>query len=187
VPHGQNLAVLVRQFGDRAANALGELAGLGLAARRRGAVQQRPNHQQRRTLRQPHLAIQIAAGPLMIAAQIEQTFVGGFAHPQVKRHRLTLQKIVDAPHHFQLHFLHDIGRVQPRPQPRIEVMIDERAQFRPAARQQLLQGLAVAVADPIEQGTRLRGIRVQLGHSLSPLINPPYPEKCDSGKKNLRA
>jgi hypothetical protein len=44
----------------------------------------------------------------------------------MKRHRPPPQEVAHAPHHLQLHLLHHVGRVHPGPQPRVEVIIDER-------------------------------------------------------------
>ncbi len=88
----------------------------------------------------------------MVALQVEQTLVGRLTHPEMEGHGTASKEIVHASHHFYLHVLHHVGRVQARPQPGVEVIIDELAQVRATARQQLVQRLPVSLADLVDQG-----------------------------------
>jgi hypothetical protein len=91
----------------------------------------------------------------VVPPQVKQPFIRRLPHPEVERHGAAPEEVVHPSHHFQLGFLHDIGRVHAAGQPGVEADFDEGAQVWAVTRQQCLQGLPVAAADPLEQAGRL--------------------------------
>lgn len=109
----------------------------------------------------------------MVAPQVLQPFVGGLAGPQVKRHRPTPEIIVHSPHHLQLGLLHHVQGIQPPPQGRIQMEVNERLQLRLIAGQQLVQSVAVAAVEPVQKAPRLLGIGFHVGHGFPSTYLPP--------------
>jgi hypothetical protein len=58
-----------------------------------------------------------------------------------------------------------VRRIDSRAEPRIKLALNEFTQLRPVASQEILQRTCVPLPNSIEQGARLGGIRLDLGHA----------------------
>src|SRR5262249_28897458 len=107
------------------------------------------------------------------------------AQPDAKWHRPIHQEVVHPPHNLHLRVLHDVGRVDPGSQARIEVQHDEVVHCRSVPLEQPLQGFPVPLANPLQERASLGRIRLDVWHQYPPPLYPPSSEKCDHrAKKN---
>ena len=150
--HQQNLAVRIRQLGDGLADTVSKLAGGQLLAGRRPAGQKRLGQQQRRGIGLGHLAVHRApSSPQVGTLQLQQTFIGGLANPQVERHRVAPEEFVHPPRYLQLYLLDHVGCIEPGSHARVEARLDESIDSRPITLQQTVQGLPITPRNVLQE------------------------------------
>jgi hypothetical protein len=102
------------------------------------------------------------------AVQHQQPLVSGLVQPQPEGHRLTPQEVGQAAEDLQFGLLHHVGRVDARPEPRVEAAGDEGAQGGLVAGAEPLEGPPAAGAGLPEQLARLGRVVRRFVHGASP-------------------
>jgi hypothetical protein len=86
----------------------------------------------------------------MMSPYFQQPIVGYLPQPQAKRHRSALQVFRQPPNCFQLCFLDDIGRINPRPELGIKAQTDHLTQESSVAAKKTIKGTPVPVTDLVQ-------------------------------------
>src|SRR5207244_3363325 len=92
------------------------------------------------------------------------------------------QERVQPPERLQVRLLHHVRWVHAHAQRRIETQLDELPQIGPVPGEQLLEGLAVAALNALEQGLRPRRIGLNVSHrAVSYVTNSETARESTAG------